>query len=217
MYNVGDKINEWTVISDAFYAILGTTKPRKTKFHKIMCSCGMKTQKAAYLINRTNACNNCKLKNNAERKKTISGSREYITWESMKGRCYNPNNNKFKNYGARGIKVCDRWLNSFQNFLKDMGKKPSDKHSIDRVDNDGPYSPSNCVWSLPKEQSRNKTTSRKLFYKGKDRTIAEIAEMENVKYSAIMYRVMRKSLTADEIIKEIKQRNQHHDNKKTRH
>jgi len=73
----------------------------------------------------------------------------------MKYRCLAPTCKHYKNYGGRGIKVCDRWLNSFENFLLDMGRKPSPKHSIDRIDVNGDYEPSNCRWATDGEQMRN--------------------------------------------------------------
>ena len=84
---------------------------------------------------------------------------EYTAWRNMKARCYKKSNKDFKNYGGRGICVCDEWLNSYQTFLKDMGRRPSSEHSIDRIDNDGDYKPSNCRWATHTEQNRNKGTS----------------------------------------------------------
>jgi hypothetical protein len=82
---------------------------------------------------------------------------EYIAWDNMKSRCYNPNNPRYKHYGERGIKICDRWLgkNGFQHFIEDMGAKPSAEYSIDRIDNDGDYEPSNCRWATIKQQRNN--------------------------------------------------------------
>ncbi len=85
-------------------------------------------------------------------------SRTYQTWSCMRKRCANPNDKRFLTYGARGIRVCDRW-HSFENFLADMGEKP-DGSSIDRIDNDGNYEPGNCRWVLTREeQMRNRTST----------------------------------------------------------
>lgn len=85
----------------------------------------------------------------------------YTIWKGMRQRCNNPNHPKYKDYGGRGIKVCDRWQNSFEAFLEDMGERPSLKHSIDRKDVDGDYEPSNCRWALPDTQARNVRVSKK--------------------------------------------------------
>jgi hypothetical protein len=74
----------------------------------------------------------------------------------MKQRCLNPNHDSYPRYGGRGIRVCDRWLASFEDFLADMGRKPSDTHSIDRKDNDGHYDPGNCRWATGVEQQANR-------------------------------------------------------------
>jgi hypothetical protein len=82
---------------------------------------------------------------------------EYWVWSIMKDRCLNANNAKFKDYGGRGIKVCDRWLgdDGFTNFIADMGRRPSPEHSIDRIENDGNYEPGNCRWATRSQQQRN--------------------------------------------------------------
>ena len=83
-------------------------------------------------------------------------TKEYTCWRSMKQRCLDKKCDSYQDYGGRGITVCSEWLNSYQQFLKDMGRKPSETHSIDRINNDGNYEPSNCKWSTPKEQCNNK-------------------------------------------------------------
>lgn len=80
---------------------------------------------------------------------------EYRAWDNMIQRCYNPGYIRSKNYKGRGIKVCDRWLESFDNFLEDMGERPSSNHSLDRINNDGNYEPRNCRWATPVDQMAN--------------------------------------------------------------
>jgi hypothetical protein len=81
---------------------------------------------------------------------------EHAAWHTMKDRCYNSNDKSYKNYGGRGIKVCDRWLHSYENFLEDMGRKPSPNHSLGRASNNGDYDPVNCRWETTKQQTRNR-------------------------------------------------------------
>ena len=91
-------------------------------------------------------------------------SSEYRTWADMKNRCLNTSIKHYKDYGGRGITVCDRWKNSFKNFIDDMGHKPKEgRYSIERIDNSGNYEPSNCKWADDLEQKQN-TRKNKWFY-----------------------------------------------------
>ena len=85
---------------------------------------------------------------------------EYRVWQGMKARCYNKNDKSYYRYGGRGITVCDEWKDSFLAFLKDMGKRPSLDHQIDRIDNDGNYEPGNCRWVTPVVNAQNRSTTK---------------------------------------------------------
>ena len=127
---------------------------------KCKCDCGKETFVSSSSLRSGNTqscgCLNKELVTTHGMKNTS----EYRSWQSMKDRCYNPNYNQFKDYGGRGIIVCDRWKDSFENFFSDMGPKPSNKHSIDRIDNDGNYELGNCKWSTAREQVRNRRHQR---------------------------------------------------------
>ena len=102
---------------------------------------------------------------------------EYATWISMRARCLNPNSNGYDDYGGRGITICKRW-DSFENFLEDVGRKPSPKHSLDRFPNvNGNYCPENCRWATKIEQARNTRRTHLIEYLGEEKCISEWAEI----------------------------------------
>ena len=101
-------------------------------------------------------------------------SPEYRSWLSMRHRCLQPGNDNFANYGGRGIKVCARW-DSFENFLADMGRRPSSKHSLDRKEVDGDYEPGNCRWATAKEQQNNRRKRARLDQFTEDELMCEMS------------------------------------------
>lgn len=100
-------------------------------------------------------------------------AREYLVWSSMKRRCLNPNDRNYPNYGGRGINVCDRWIDSFENFYSDMGPRPPGQYSIERNDNSGNYEPSNCRWATKEEQVNNKRNNIVVVFRGEKMTLSQ--------------------------------------------
>lgn len=125
---------------------------------------------------------------------------EYCAWRGMKARCYIPIATAFHKYGARGIRVADEWRDDFAAFFAYVGLKPSPRHSIERIDNDGNYEPGNVRWATPVEQARNRRSSRLLEYRGKKRTLAEWAELTGMSPHNIKMRIDKLGWTVDEAI-----------------
>lgn len=110
-------------------------------------------------------------------------------WNGMKTRCYNPDALAYKNYGGRGIYICERWKDNFENFFDDMWRGYKDGLQIDRINNDGPYSPDNCRWVTPKENQRNKRTNHFITTLLGTKTIVEMAEICRIKAKLISSRL----------------------------
>lgn len=115
-------------------------------------------------------------------------TRTYRIWAGMKSRCTNPNNHKWADYGGRGIRVCDRWQDSFENFLADMGECPDGK-CIDRLNNDGNYELGNCAWNTQKEQQRNKRNTRVFTVRGITDTLPALCERFGLSYDMVDQRM----------------------------
>lgn len=122
----------------------------------------------------------------------------YSVWQGMKRRCDNPNFKQFSHYGGRGIYVCERWINSFENFVYDMGERP-EGYSIERVDNDGPYSPENCVWASRSEQQRNRRITTMVTIEGIEYVAVSLAQKAGLKTDTIVQRAAL-GLTFDEVM-----------------
>lgn len=166
---------------------------RKSVMWTCQCSCGKNKDIRADDLRsgKTTSCG-CK---NIERLTTHGFStdrpRGYDIWRCMKQRCCNPNRKGEKYYFGRGVSVCERWANSFENFIEDMGFPPTDKHTIERENNDLGYSPGNCVWATMAEQGRNRRNSRKITIDGVTKCLSEWALVSPVDYSVIHRRLAK--------------------------
>lgn len=122
----------------------------------------------------------------------------YVVWRSMIDRCRNKNSEAWPDYGGRGIRVCERWKNSFPAFVSDMGPRPNG-YQIERQNNDGNYEPSNCKWATRKEQQRNRRVTRKIFIEGRAYLVAELAERSGLKGDTILDRA-KAGMTLDQVM-----------------
>jgi hypothetical protein len=192
----GQKFNRLTVIKFSH-----TDKHRFNKWECI-CDCGKKViaNSAQLKSGGTKSCGCYKNELCAKLKQITHGhskrsgvTAEYRAWCKLKERCNDVNDKRYPDYGGRGIKVCERWLNSFENFFEDMGKKPSPKHSVEREDNDKGYSPGNCVWATKRVQSRNTRRNHWEEYGGERMVIQDWAERLQVDNRLIHSMLKRKS------------------------
>jgi len=169
---------------------------RRNAYVLCRCDCGNKTivQLSSLTSGDTTSCG-CRRKEGGPLKHGAcrGGKRlsEYQIWRSMTQRCYNPNNRAYKDYGGRGIKVCARWRHSFENFLADMGPRPTKHHTLERIDNNGDYSPENCCWATKKEQSNNRRDNLLLTFEGKTMTAKQWAEKIGMNYETLYRRIKK--------------------------
>lgn len=189
-------------------------------YYKCICDCGKEiiTRGSALTSGNTTSCG-CAGKEQRDRmvaSRKKNGVKdaigkvtvEYTTWRHIRSRCNNKKDPKFPNYGGRGIIVCQRWNDSFDNFLMDMGKRPSGCNSIDRIDVNGHYEPSNCRWATDLEQAANKTTTVKLIVEGKEIHQAELARILCVNDHSISNHIA-KGKTGDQIVEYFKNKRSH--------
>lgn len=175
---VGEVFGRLTVVSE-----VPRTNPRKRRF-LCLCACGTEVERELNKL-RTGHTKSCgclhrevRLANvksaprKGHSKHGMNKSPEHRAWVHMRQRCGNPNKREYKHYGGRGITVCERWLNSFETFLADVGMKPSPAHSLDRIDVNGHYEPGNVRWATQQQQAENTRAARLVTLDGKTQTIS---------------------------------------------
>lgn len=159
------------------------------------CSCGNTKLAGAGELMRGNvrSCG-CLAKDMTSKRSRTHGRTNdptYRSWHAMRARCRYETHVYYQRYGGRGIRVCERWQNSFDNFLQDMGERPGVEYSIERRDSDGNYEPSNCYWMLKARQSRNKSDNVWLDYGGRSMLLTDWAREMGIKKSTLWGRISR--------------------------
>jgi hypothetical protein len=175
----GRKVNRWTVLKD-----LGTEGAYRQLLCKCDCGTIKKIRATSLSANDTKSCGCWARDRSTTHGK--SGTVEHRAWKAIHGRCFNENNKKYPRYGGRGITVCDEWQNSFETFFDDMGLRPGNCSSIERIDNDGDYEPSNCKWANNVEQSNNRSNNRNIMFAGRIQNAKQWASELGVDYPAML-------------------------------
>lgn len=181
---VGQRLGLWVVLGE----------PTGGSHPKVHCRCDCGKEKLVDVRSMVKAMStNCgcrKGRLSAERftKHGMTNSTEYAIWSSMKARCCLPANHAYHWYGGRGIRVCDRWMNSFEAFLEDMGRRP-DGLTLDRENVNGDYCKENCRWATPKNQARNTRSNRVIEIDGESRCLAEWCEYMGISRQTVTSRL----------------------------
>lgn len=202
--------NENTIINSILFIKETESKIYKDssviRYGLFRCFCGNEFKSPIHNIfkqdTKSCGCAKSKLISESKKKHGLHNTPEYNSWCSLKSRCKNKNNIQFKDYGGRGIKVCDRWNDKkigFINFLKDMGRRPSDLHSIDRINVNGNYEKSNCRWATNLQQANNKRDNIYFTCNGETKTLTEWARIADLHRVTLKYRLW-KGMTIEEAI-----------------
>ena len=164
----------------------------KHKTVRCLCDCGIESIKyyASIRWHKTKSCGCLQLK--VGQTHGLHKSTEYGSWDGMKRRCYNKASKDYERYGGRGITMCDRWKDSFENFIADIGFKPTIKHTLDRINNDGNYELSNCKWATPKQQAQNRRGG--ILTKEAVIKIRSLSETKTPIELALMFGVSRRTI-----------------------
>ncbi len=183
----GRKFGRLTVLA------VGGRKHRQLLW-RCLCDCGNDTSVTGQLLREglTRSCGCLQREVTTARSQThgLRSSKEYGVWWTMLHRCVDPKSKSYRNYGGRGIKVCERWRD-FAAFYEDMGPRPSDQHSIERRENDGDYEADNCFWATKAEQVANKRNTHLITVNGETKHLAEWARLLEATPAAILYRLKR--------------------------
>ena len=170
-------------------------KPYVKKRCLCLCECGKLVTPAFTEVKhghtKSCGCYGKKARRKSITKHGLSKTTEYLIWKGMKARCLNLNDKRFNRYGGRGIKICKQWLNNPTQFIKDMGLRPDKYHSLERIDNNKGYEPSNCKWATPLEQANNTSTNKYLTYKNKTQSMKLWCEELNLSYRTIKQRITK--------------------------
>lgn len=192
-------------VGQKFHRLTVKEKVRKQKGHGFEwlceCDCGQFTKAAIrHLKNgHKKSCGCLKIEKATEQCLSHGKSRssEYGIWSAMKFRCTNESGNAYHHYGGRGITVCDRWLNNFEAFLEDMGPRPSRRHSLERIDNDGNYEPGNVRWATQREQCQNTRRTKWIEYGGKTKKLQDWAKTLKIPHDTLYTRIFECGWTVE--------------------
>lgn len=159
------------------------------------CACGniCRVIAANLVKGNTKSCGCLRGRFNREARTThgLTKTAEYAIWGNIKSRCYNERCGGYRKYGAKGVRMCDRWFDSFEAFLEDMGPRPSRLHSVEREDPKGNYEPGNCRWATAAEQAVNKRTSHRITAGGETLTITQWAKRLRCNHATVIGRIER--------------------------
>jgi hypothetical protein len=194
--HIGDTFGRLTIFDGPFYETR-VGKKSSAALWECVCVCGkMKRVFHSNLIGGKSLSCGCLCSERTREALTTHGeasistrTSEWSIWSGMKDRCCNLNEAHYKDYGGRGIVVCERWMHSYQNFLADMGRRPTSRHTLEREDVNGPYSPDNCTWATYKQQARNRRSNVEITFNGETLCIAEWAEKLGIKEQLIRGRI----------------------------
>ena len=188
------RVNIFNNLTGIKFGLLEAKKFSPPRKWFCVCDCGNEIEVFTDNLTRNHTkscgCNKAQFVTNSKLRhgKADGKNKVYTAWHNMKDRCSNQNNKDYINYGGRGISVCETWL-TFERFYKDMGEPPSKKHTLERVDVNGDYSPQNCEWATSSVQRNNQRRSKKYEFQGESHSLIEWCNIKNMPYARLAQRV----------------------------